>query len=232
MSDYATFEARINGLAKDTADELNTFDIQDALREALTTYDADVPRQIIEDLSGDGTKYDFTLTNWVDRFSSISNVEYPTGERPARYLEDDDFIIYRTATTTGLRLQELTPGTGQTVRVTYTARHTIDGLDGATTTTVLAWHENAVVSLAASRCLLRFATRYLHEQGGSMLDADVVDRQSKSDIARRLAGTLAQSYRDELRIESGVVAAGGVIDWDLSFAGSGAAKLTHPKRWR
>lgn len=232
MSDYTTLSARALALTTDPSQEFTAFQIEDAFRESLTRYESDVPRLIIEDLAGTGSAYDFALTGWVDRFSAIERVEYPAGRRPALYLEATDWDIYRTVDTTKLRLQLITPGSTETVRVTYTARHTIDGLDGATATTVYAWHEDAVVNLAAANLMQRAADRYLHEQGGSMLDADVVDRQAKADVARRLASALEARYNKFLNIESGVRPAGGVIDWDLTFAGSGLDKLTHPRRWR
>ena len=232
MSAYATLVTRATALVNDTGGDLTSPMFEDAFREALTRYDGDVPLQVVEDLSGDGSTYDFALTSWVDHFSSVVSVEYPAGYRPAALMDASEYTIYRTESTNDLRLQTMTPGATETVRVTYTARHTISGLDAAAATTVYGWHEEAIVCLAASRLLIRLADKYLHEQGGSMLAADGIDRNSKSDIARRLANSLEKDYRDYLDIESGVMAAGTVVDWDTTFAGSGLDMLTHPKVWR
>ena len=234
MSDYSTLEARALALVNDpnATAEITTQMKDDAFREALSRYDLDAPLQVVEDLSGDGSTYDFALTSWVDQFSRVSSVEYPAGYRPATVVDPNDYEIYQTSSTTKLRLKFDTPGASETVRVNYSGRHTIKDLDSAAATTVYVWHEEAIVRLAASNLLMRLAARYLHEQGGTLVDADGINRSSKSDIARRLANALEKDYQNYLGIESGVVAAGGVVDWDTTFAGSGLARLTHPSRWR
>ena len=234
MSDYSTLVTRALSLVNDpnASAELTTQMQDDALREALSRYDLDVPLRVVEDLTGDGSLFDFALASWVDQFSSVSSVEYPAGYRPATFVDPNDYEIYQTSSTTKLRLKFDTPGSGETVRVNYNGRHTIEDLDSAAATTIYAGHEEAIVRLAASNLLLRLATLYLHEQGGTLVDADAINRSSKSDIARRLANALEADYRNYLGIESGVVAAGGVVDWDTTFAGSGLARLTHPSRWR
>lgn len=233
MSSYATLIARATRLVNDQGAHLSSDDEQDACREALTTYSIDVPRHVIEDESGNGTLYDFTLaTAFTDRFSQIVSIEYPAGERPAIYLEPDEWTIYRTASTTRLRLQSITPSSGQTVRVTYTALHTVNGLDGAVTTTVPSWHLEALVCLIASRLLERLANQFIHDQEATILTADGVDRGSKAAEASKRARALEGDYRAMVGLARGVMPGGALVDWDASISGTGVDYLTHWKRHR
>lgn len=232
MSTYATLSSRALRLVDDPADFLTDDAKNDAFREALTTYSIDRPRTVVEDLSGDGSTYDFTLgANYLDGFSQIHRVEYPAGERPAQYLEPDDYGIYRTSSTAKLRLHDYTPGATETVRVTYTARHTLNGLDSAVSTTIETAHLEAIVRLAAANLLDRLAAHFLNDRNSS-LNADIATRADKADVARRLARQFEADYRNAVGLNRGVQPGGVVIDWDRSFAGTGLDFLTHRKQHR
>lgn len=234
MSDYSTLDLRVAGLVQDQSGYLTGNDHEDAMREALDQYGRDAARLVIEDLAGDGDTFDFSLNaaTFAAGFSTVRRVEYPAGQRPALSLEPGDYELYQSATSTKLRLRFVTPASGETVRVTYSARHTIDGLDNATATTIPSWHEAAVVALAASRLLERLASRFLYEQEATVIQADAIDRQSKSDLAAKRARALEADYKAILGVTSGVPAAGVTVDWDTTFSGSGIDYLTHPARWR
>ncbi len=95
------------------------------LEAALAEYANDNPRQISELFSGDGTVFDFTLTGageeaWIDKWSKITEVEYPTGNRDRTLLElRDTEVLKGTAT---VRLINTTPATGtDNLEITYTA---------------------------------------------------------------------------------------------------------------
>lgn len=229
----ATIQTKLASVIQDVAALLSAASAGDremAIREALEHYDNDAPRAMVADIAGDGATYDLTLpAGYVDGFSSVVSIEYPTGSRPAQYLELGDWTIYRTASTTKLRLQHVTPGSGQTVRVTYTARHTIDDLDSAAATTIPAWHTEAFVNLCGAKCLVRLADRFIHEQE-STLNLDAVDRTSKTDLARRMADRLLAAYREVVGVRGGASPAGLVMDWTTSVAGSGLSRLTHRGR--
>lgn len=234
MSTFSDLANRADSLVQDQGSYLGLGDKEHAFREALARYARDVPRAIVEDLSGDGGTYDFTLASYSDGFSTVRSVEYPAGRRPAVYLEPGDYAIYRTANTTKLRLQDVTPSTGETVRVVYTALHTIENLDLATSTTVPSWHEDAVVSLAAARLLYRLADRFLHEQEATIA-VDSVNRTTKSEDASRRARDLEKVYQSIVGSGAGGDSTPPVmatVDWDISFAGSGIDLLSHPRRRR
>lgn len=204
-------------------------EVESAVREALERYSGDAPRESVVDIAGSGT-YDLALpAEFLAGQSRIVRIEYPAGERHPRYLEPDDWVLYRTASTSVLRLLAHTPATGETVRLTYTAAHTIDGLDGASATTIPPQHTQAFVLLATARCLARLANRFLHEQE-STLALDAVERGSKVDQARRLARDLESDYRNQVGVSLGEAPALARLDWDTTIAGSGLGRLTHPRR--
>lgn len=201
-------------------------DLDSVIRESLETLSHDLPREIVADIAGDGTTYDLTLpATYVDGFSRIVSVEYPAGERPAVYLDPNEYRIYRTASSTKLRLDETTPASGESARVTLTGLHTLDDLDSATATTVPTYHTQAFVTLCAATALYRLAAKFLHEQESSF-NADAVDRRSKADEARRLGDKLLARYRDQIGAARGEAPALLVRDWDYPQH-RGAYGLTH-----
>lgn len=226
----ATLKTKISSVLQDQPGFIGTGDGEDmeqAVRDALETYARDVPRVLVADVAGDGSTYDLTLPNgYVDGFSRFTAIEYPAGERVPLMLANSNWTIYRNGTTVKLRLLALTPGSGETVRLSYTAQHTIDGLDAASETTVSAHRTWAFVYLAAAKCMLRLADRFLHEQEGT-LNADSVDRHSKSDVARRLSDRLMTQYRDLVGVQGGEAPASTIVNWNTSTAGTGVGRLTH-----
>lgn len=231
----ATIKTRTSSLLQDTPGFITTTAnglMEDAIGEALEQYSADVPNVVVADFAGDGSAYDFTLpASYVDGPSTFLSIEYPAGERDPLYLEDDDWRIYRTATTTKLRLVGFTPGATETVRATFTASHTIKDLASATVTTILPYHTLAFVNLCASKCLTRLANRFLHEQEPN-IGVDAVDRGGKSDAARRLAKALMDAYREEIGATGGETPAIGRIDWDVALASIRGLSMTHDARRR
>lgn len=227
----AQYESRVDTLIQADAGLVLPDGIDDAIRRALETYSDDLPRELVEDnTDADGSIYDFDLpASFVVGQSRIVSIEWPAGERVPVYLDADEWGYYRTASTTKLRFRNSTPQTGDTIRITYTAAHTIENLDGAAATTIPGYHVEIFAKLAAAEALELYAARYLHEQE-STLGADTVDRASKTDLARRLANAWRGQYEDEIGKRRGTTAAFGRIDWDSTVARSGVRLLTHGRR--
>lgn len=232
----ASIKLRVSSLIQDTPGFVTTTSggvMEDAIRDALDQYDADAPLVLVGDLAGTGLVYDWALPATLQYGRSrILTVEYPSGARPMSYLEDDDWLFYQTPTTTAFRLYSVIPGATETVRLTYTSPHTINGLDSATVTTIPVYHTQAFVNLCGSRCLVRLANRFLHEQENT-LNLDSVDRSGKSDQARRLANTLMDAYRQIVGVTRGEAAAFATVDWDVNdFGIMRFGGLTHDRRRR
>lgn len=127
-----------------------------ALRRGLTLYDT---RRVYED--------DFTVTSagHTQDLSSLTDLNevlalaYP-------WTEGADFtaqaVRWRSAGDQTVVLAGYAPQVGELVRVRYTRRHTVDGLDGATATTVPERHR-LVVGLAAAAYACELRRRQLSE---------------------------------------------------------------------
>lgn len=217
-------------LVQDHAPTLDvTPDKQEAIRQALAQYSIDAPRSIVADLTGDGSTYDFDApADYIDGESRIEAIEYPAGEQSPVYLNPARYGIYRTSAATKIRFVDLTPATGETARVTFTAPHTLDGLDGADETTIPSRHDEAFVTLAAAQMMFLLAARFLHEQENT-IGADTVDRRSKSEEASRQARALLSSYRTMARVSARGPAALARVQWTSAYA-PGVGRLTHGRR--
>jgi hypothetical protein len=219
MADLVTLIARARTLAQIPSGLLDPEDEVQAAREALARYSYDLPRLIVTDLTGDGATYAFTLPDPFDPESSlVMRVEYPANQRPSAYLDSAEWVLYRAPSGMVLRLERLIPGHGEVVRVTFTAPHTLDGLDGSAETTVPRSHEEALVLLLASRMLYRVANRFVHLTEPVLADVQV-ERQSRAIDARELAQEMERQYQAFVRaagISAGVAArTGTVVHWDV-----------------
>lgn len=232
MSTLVSLIARAKSLAQDHAEHASEGDWDGAFREALSIYNRDSPRQIVEDNSGDGSAYDFPLAGFDPSISSVVSVEYPADQRLPVLLDASAWMVYQRPDGPVLRMLHRTPATGESVRITYSAAHSISGFNDADTTTIPGAHLEALVALTASQVLRRLANRFLHEQDNAILHGDQVDRLSKSDEARKRARELEEMYRRIVGLRNKPSAAGAVLDWDTSFSGTGVDHLTHSRRWR
>lgn len=234
MTALAGLIERTRDLAQDLAMSLSDTQIAEAARQGLAVYSKDAPRHVAEDFTGDGSAWQFEFTGpFVTRQSSIVRVEYPTGERPPCYLAANDWDIYIDVDgTPALILTSVTPSPSQTVRVTYSALHTIANLDGATATTIPAHHEHALVCLICAFTLQQAANRMTHEMEAPLFQGDVRERGDKAKSASARAEELRKVYQDLVGVSDGPAPAMAQVDWDTSYAGSGVDHLTHGSRWR
>jgi hypothetical protein len=229
----ATIKTRVSSLLQDQAGFITTTAdgvMEFAIRDAIETFSIDVPYQLTADVAGDGATFDLTLpAGYLDGFSRFTSIEYPAGQREPLYLDSRDWSIYRTASSAKLRLFALIPNSGETVRLTYTAQHTLKDLDSAAATTIPAYYTQAFVNLCTAKCLLRLANRFLEEQE-STLNVDSVDRGSKSDSARRLQKVFMDLYSAAVGVSGGEAPGTTAVIWHTSTAGSGVGRLTHRGR--
>ncbi|MDD2319170.1 MAG: hypothetical protein PHO83_03870 [Geobacteraceae bacterium] len=187
-----------------------------AVTEALKRYSRTRPRLVCEDLDGDGS-HDLALpAGWVDGLSAFQSIEFPIGEVPESLLDTDEWGLYRTPTATTLRLVDVTPDVGESVRVLYNAAHTED--------TAPTDDLEAIANLAASICLLQLATAF-GQTGDPIIAADVVNYRSKADKFQRLASALEGQYNHHLGIgDDAPVAAAMAV---AKPKDDGRVRLTH-----
>jgi hypothetical protein len=198
-----------------------------ALREALKDYQRYRPRRLVTDIIGNGGS-DYPLpSSWVMDQSLIDSIEFPYGDVPPVYLDEADYVLYQSVSTTVLRLLTVTPSVTQTLRILFTTQHQLT----ETTSSIPASDEAAVANKAASLCCLWLAAHYA-QQGQATVRADSTQHDSKVRQYRDLSKDFLELYHNHLGIgdDVDVAAASAVLDWDNTFSW-GAERLTHPRSW-
>jgi hypothetical protein len=189
------FVTEVMGKVKDSAHQLDDpADFESGIGEALKRYSNDRARILVADIPGAGT-HDYPLpAGWNDGFSTVDSVEYPAGQVPECILDPRDYRLYQDPEGLKLRILSTTPGEGTTIRLSFTALHSM--------VTVPEVDQDAVVNLAASFCLRRLAALFL-QTGEPMINADVVNYRSKGDEATRRANDLEKQYKNYLGLKDG-----------------------------
>ena len=185
------FNAKVVARLQDPDELITSAQRDDAVQQALRTYNTHRPRTVTDDLAGADT-FDYDLPeSWDTTFSSLTQVEYPADQREPQYVDAEDYLLYTTADATQLRFLVDLPRTGETIRLTFTAPHVIDDA----TSTVPANDADAVADLAASLCCEWLSSRF-SQQGEPTLGADSADHTSKArDFALRARAFRMAYYR-------------------------------------
>jgi hypothetical protein len=125
---YAELKEKVSDIVRDDAAKLSIEEKERFIQEAVKIYSKHRPREVVKDITGDGT-YDYSilthLTSWVKGFSTIKSIEYPANEREPSILDTEDFAIYEKEDGQYIRLLEDTPAATETMRVIYTTLHVL-----------------------------------------------------------------------------------------------------------
>lgn len=231
--------SRLETALQDTAEKLQPDDKDRLMSQAVLIYSKDKPRELIHEITGDGTSYDFALpSGWIEGFSNIvDRIEYPADDyQNPVYIEDDEWIFFKklvlTVTTTYLRFTTFTPASTKIARFLYTVPHTLTD----SSNTIIDNDIEAVVTLTAALCFWALAAKFAQTTDPS-IDADVIDYQRKSDLYTVLAKEKLATYNSLMGLgaeaKGAAAASAGVIlkDLDISFPW-GEDYLTHPIRQR
>ena len=209
------------------------------IRAIIERYSADAPLYVVSDIPGNGTNYlplpiapgSDPVPVWETNFSVVKQIEFPVGQQPPQLVEDSDFCLYRAPGVADTILINFdTPDAGESLRITWTARHLRDG------STVPDKDFYAVTDFAASLGAEKLASFYVGT-GDSTMQADVVNYRSKSQEMLNVAKTLRKRYFNHMGIEEGAT---GEAEVGPSFAmgnqyldqNSGVARLVHDKYTR
>lgn len=208
-----------------------------AARAILERYSADAPLLIVSDVEGTGTNLvalpiapgtGGDLPVWETNFSVVKQIEYPIGQQPPQFVLDSDLRVYQTpGSPDRILLNFDAPPEGDTLRVTWTARHLRDG------STVPDKDFYAVTDFIASLGAEWIASFYVGT-GDATLQADVVNYRSKSQEMLNVAKVLRKRYYNHMGIEEG---AAGEAEVGPAFAlgnqyleqNSGVDRLVHDK---
>jgi hypothetical protein len=145
----AEYRAAIRATLRDSGSSVWTdAQVDAALREALEAYSRVTPRALNTTLTLAANGREISLASvtgllevadvWLPY--TASDPEYPANRR-----------LYRRLTPTTLYIEGgADPASGDVLRLFYLASHTVNGLDSASATTVVAWHEQAIAWGAAA----------------------------------------------------------------------------------
>jgi len=190
MSDVSTFRTIVNSLLK--GDEVLDNDDKDRnIQRAVEEYQRRRPLRKTVQLTGDGTRFFSVPSDWKEGFSFVPKefVEYPLGEQPSTYIDENYVRLKNTPSGIQFEFTEGTyPANGDNFYFTYYTIHTV----GASSSTVYAQDERAVATLAASYCCESLAA-YYGKTMDSTIAADAVAYRDKA--ARYLE--LSEDYKED-----------------------------------
>lgn len=166
--------------------EVQTTDIQAALTQAVTVeLTRHSPQRVEEDKALTSGSLDLsTLTSWAEGRSRVREVEYPLDETPASYLAPRQWRVRRDATNGDTLL--VVEGGSETVRVHYTAPHTLSVAGDTTSCDVV--ESEVAAHLAAAEILEGLASRWAQKQAVAVAGTEY-DGPTPAELTR-LAGRL------------------------------------------
>lgn len=223
--------------AAGTVQQLSTSllgDVDVCIDDALTEFSKDASGTDYERLAddpsplaqGNGTTsltFSAVAPYWIEGLSQIRAFEYEVDQVPPIYWQERNFR--RDATKTKLLLAAA-PASGADVRLVYTTKHTVSGLNEEVATTVSEAAWPALAHLAAAYCAEALAAHYAHNTSQASYGADIASFTSKSDECLRVAGILRRRYRDLIGQasdgEASADVAIGRVNWDLDTQHGGA----------
>jgi len=199
LTDFRT-RTKILIKASDPADDLEDDEIDDRIKGALSAYGHDVPNEVTEDEPGDGGRYYATsgLASWVEDFSRVIQIEYPapdvsSNETPIYLSEDDYDADYWDGVTRYIYFKNVSPSTGESFRVRYTAPYTFSG--DPETVAIPQEHFEAVCNLAACKCCRAISAKY-SRIGDGFTNADSAAHSTKAQEFANRATDYCATYRD------------------------------------
>lgn len=226
------------GVDQNTDVLLSDTEIGQEVDAAVSQYSVDKPRVFVTDITGTGSQYYNVaavdgMAGYEEGFTQIHAIEYPATAVSATkglptYLDEDDWRWYRDETITYLYLPNHTPTASQTIRITYTRRHTLS----ASVDTIPAGDFDAVCDLAAAYCCRRLAANFA-KSSDSTIAADSVNYRDSQLRFKQTAEDFLDNYRRKVGVpkDGGPRAALAIREWDIDLTG-GWPMLTHHRRVR
>lgn len=173
-------------------------DVEAALLEAVqdvySKINPDLHYWNIEDADVDGTIQSWEVpSTYEDGFSYIKSVEYPVGEDPPEYLEEEEYDIYYNASDDKFkfRMFEDAPDSDETVLVIFTKRHTLT----SSSNTIPDADFYAVCNIAAEKLCLILASLHAGDSD-STISADSVRHENVSTNFLKMAKEFRKKWQD------------------------------------
>jgi hypothetical protein len=217
---------------QDDSEKISPTERDLAIDQATRIYSQDRPlEKIKEDITADGSKYDFDLPyDWDSRSSHIiGDIEYPVSDdiQTPQYVDANDWIIYKKASGQVLRFLIMKPSSSYTIRYKYLIPHTVSDEN----CTVYEKDIDAFCDLAAGLIFKALAAKHA-ETEESTIASDVIDYVRKSDQYMELAKESFRLYNSHVGAGEDTKEKPGAMamkDFDINVRGG---NLTHPRTLR
>jgi len=185
----ADYQALVDDLVRDKDQVIISARRDVAIANAVSRYSQDASRELVRDVTSDGTTTLPVPMEWSDEISDLISIEYPIGNFPTSLLGAQDFYLYVSPSETVIRLGD-SPNNGDDLRVTFTTEHLLDD----THDTIPLKHQRAVACLAAGDLCGQLAAYYATESAPT-IGADVSDHQGKTERYRKRSADLLAEYQ-------------------------------------
>ena len=209
----ADIQQLLQDFVPEMVDELKPEARDRAIEEARLRYSADLPRQLVEDVTWPATSvFGPALVGWTDD-ARLVDVDLP-----GRVMSGQSTFFAVVRTLDGWMLESVDAiGAGSVVRVTYTLPHELDaGADS-----IPAAHRLAVSYYAAYLLCQQLATRFSSDSD-STLNVDMARNESRATAFSKRAKEYRTAYFtgtgqvdpfNEKLPANGLTAAAGVVSW-------------------
>lgn len=212
----------VQRLVRDEAARFQHPDYDSAVALAVERYGQDRPRRVVEDVPADGSSALPLPTAWEAWRTRIAGLEYPSGEFPVSWIDPQYYGVVDTPAGEEIRLVGALQA-GETVRAHLDLPHGADSVPE---------HDREAVALLAAAGLLDQLATWLADTQDSLIQADAVERRTKSQEYAGRARAYRTRYHELLGIDpKRLVAASATVNLDLADS-RGRDRLTHPARHR
>jgi len=155
--------------------QLSYVDVMQALQAAISRYELDQPRRILETVSLSAGQFEYDVpSGWVEGRSRIQALEYPVQDtsQTRTYLDPSEWAVDGSRAKWRFTCQ--VPSAGETARLLYSGRHTLSHTED----TLPAQHFEAVSMYAAGEALLTLANLATQSTGPGY-SADAISYRTK-----------------------------------------------------
>ncbi len=207
MSNLSTLSARVAADLKDAANATwSAEEIAGQIRRALHLYNEVAPRRLAGTVDTVEGQREYDLSPLPD-LMHVMDVHYPYEAADPPYPPRRVSWRLLDAATLYLEVAVAPSGAaGETVRVFYTAPHTIDGLDGAGVTTLPARGEHLVVLGATAYCV--------EQRAQAVTGTVTVSERTPDQLAAWAGARRAVFYRGLARLRRRTIQAGSArVAW-------------------
>lgn len=183
----AQVQSAVDDLVRDTDQVISTTQRDDAIDNALARFSVDLPRAVVADIVAASGVLPLP-SDWQQAHSEVMQAEFPIGERPLAILAASMVTVESTPSGDAITL-DTSISDGDTVRLSYTAAHTLDPVD-----TLTESNRYALSCLASAYLCGQLAAKYSNDNMPT-IGADSVDHGGVSARWRARQRDLMAEYK-------------------------------------